>query len=317
MVKVRDYTGEKYGKLTAIKVSENKTPRGAKLWEFICECGNTHLAEIGDVKKSKTIGCKTCNSNSLSNMFKKGGKYEHKRQRKDYTGEKFGKLTVTRMSKFKEKAVHTEWEFICECGTVKVSQIKGVKCLKYQMCKSCRDELTTPYNLIHGKSGSNNKAYNAWKNIKKRCLNTKDKRNPTYKNLGMDDLYINDPVKFMEDLGEPPNDGKRYSVDRIDNNIGYMVGNIRWATDHQQASNKGKRYDSKTGVNGVHSRFRDNTTIYTATWRAFKTGKSKSVCFSANKYGDELAFFLACEARELAITKINDLGGTYSPTHGL
>jgi len=316
MVKARDYTGEKYGKLTAIKVSENKTPRGAPLWEFICDCGNLHLAEIGDVKRSKTIGCKDCNSNSLSNMFKKGGKYEHKRQRKDYTGDIFGKLTVTRMSKFEEKAEHTEWEFICECGTAKVSRIKSVTRLKYQMCGTCRDNQFISHLWKHGKT-SRNKVYNAWQNIKKRCLDPKDKRNSTYKLLGIDDLYINDPVRFMGDLGEPPNDGKRYSVDRIDNNIGYMVGNIRWATDHQQASNKGKRYDSKTGVNGVHSRFRDGTTIYTATWREFGTGKSKSACFSARKHGDELAFFLACEARELEITKINDLGGTYSPTHGL
>lgn len=243
MVKARDYTGEKYGKLTAMKISENKTPRGTKLWEFMCDCGNLHLAEIGDAKRSNTIGCKECNITHLASRFK-----------------------------------------------------------------------------THGKSGGKSKAYLAWKRIKARCYNPKEMSYEFYSKLGVDDKYREDSVAFINHVGEPPNDGKRYSIDRIDNTIGYFEGNMRWATDHQQAANQGKRKDNKSGFTGVE--FKDtgvssHTPSYIATWRDIKTGKSHNKSFNVGKLGEELAFFMACEYRELMVTKMNDMGAQYSPTHGL
>lgn len=243
MVKARDYTGEKYGKLTAIKVSEKRTPRGTKLWEFICECGKPHIADMADVKRSKTVGCKDCNREQLA--------------------------------------------------------------LRYR---------------THGKSGGKSKAYLAWKRIKMRCYNPKERSYDFYNNLGMDTKYINDSIAFMEHVGEPPDDGKRHSIDRIDNNIGYFEGNMRWATDHQQAANQGKRKDNKTGVTGVEikcSGIPTHTPSYISTWRDIKTGKQHHKSFNVGKLGEELAFFMACEYRELMIQRMNDLGAQYTPTHGL
>lgn len=44
--------------------------------------------------------------------------------------------------------------------------------------------------------------------------------------------------RFVAALGPMPNDGQRWTVDRIDNERGYEPGNVRWATYSDQARNK-------------------------------------------------------------------------------
>ena len=47
-----DITGEKFGKLTAIRpVGRNK--HGKIMWEFLCDCGKTHIACGSAVKNKK------------------------------------------------------------------------------------------------------------------------------------------------------------------------------------------------------------------------------------------------------------------------
>lgn len=232
---------------------------------------------------------------------------------KDYTGERFGSLTAVCRHAIRGSHHNIKWEFVCDCGNNRVANVSDIKSTEYPMCKPCGKIRTGLRNSTHGKSGGKSKAYSTWKRIKSRCYNKNNIDYPTYSKLGMGDEFINDAVAFMEYVGEPPNDGKKYSIDRVDNNLGYIKGNMRWATDHQQAANQGKRKDNKTGVTGV----REECGRYLSTWRDFNTKKAKVKSFSKLKLGEELAFFMACEYRELMVTKMNDLGALYSPTHGL
>ncbi|MNR04772.1 AP2 domain protein [compost metagenome] len=109
---------------------------------------------------------------------------------------------------------------------------------------------------------------------------------------------------------------ERVSIDRVDNTKGYVVGNIQWATDEQQARNKGKYKNNKSGVTGVYkhvSRYGKESWI--ASWYECK-GKSRSKSFNIEKYGDELAFFMAKEYREHQIALLNLAGAGYTENHG-
>ena len=50
-----DITGQKFGKLTAVKFSHRHNSK--LFWEFICDCGNTHKAAIAQVRCKNTNSC--------------------------------------------------------------------------------------------------------------------------------------------------------------------------------------------------------------------------------------------------------------------
>lgn len=91
-------------------------------------------------------------------------------------------------------------------------------------------------NAKHGMKGT--PEYEAWRAMKKRCLNP---NHPAYKNYGGRGITIhaewqNNFVAFLAEIGMRPSSG--YSLDRIDNNRGYEPGNIRWSDAMTQNRNR-------------------------------------------------------------------------------
>lgn len=79
-----------------------------------------------------------------------------------------------------------------------------------------------------------------WNGMMTRCYGTRD---ITHKTRGIEVFNEwRDFSKFylyvMQFLGMPPQDDKRYTLDRIDNNLGYIPGNIRWADYKTQERNR-------------------------------------------------------------------------------
>ena len=95
--------------------------------------------------------------------------------------------------------------------------------------------------------------YTVWRNIKQRCCNPK---HPAFPNYGGRGIKIYEPwldsknfIDYCDVVLGPKPVG--HSIDRIDNNLGYFPGNLKWSSHSEQQSNRrsyGKGYSwSNTG----------------------------------------------------------------------
>jgi len=82
--------------------------------------------------------------------------------------------------------------------------------------------------------------YRIWQNIKDRCSNP---NNPYFHNYGGRGIKLHPEwrinfLAFAQALGPRPT--PKHTVDRIDNDKGYVPGNLKWATRKEQAHNMRK-----------------------------------------------------------------------------
>jgi hypothetical protein len=80
--------------------------------------------------------------------------------------------------------------------------------------------------------------YNIWAGIIQRCQNPKNPSFPRYGGRGISicEEWRLSFVAFLNHIGDRPS--SEHTVDRIDGSKGYIPGNVRWATDYEQAQNK-------------------------------------------------------------------------------
>lgn len=121
--------------------------------------------------------------------------------------------------------------FLCDCGK---ETIKPIGRVRVGYIKTCGDGLhMIGKNIKHGMR--NTPEYKIWLGIKSRVFGKRD-RDIFYNEVGMSEKIKNDFVYFYNMVGKRP--GKDYQIERIDNNIGYFEGNIKWAKRTEQQSNK-------------------------------------------------------------------------------
>ena len=118
---IKDITGQKFGKLTALYPLEKRNSSGNAIWRCKCECGGTRDAIASYLINGSTIGCKDCQTT-------RGRKF------KDITGQQFNYLTVLYKTNKKDSRNSRIWHCRCVCG--KEVDIPGDR-LRSGQAKSC------------------------------------------------------------------------------------------------------------------------------------------------------------------------------------
>lgn len=114
MGKLIDETGNKYGRLTVIRKSEQK--RNTAYWVCECECGNIVEVSGSHLRQGKITSC---------------GCYHKEKASKNEIGNIYGKLTV--IAKAPSRNGRAYWVCKCECGNI--TQVSGTNLRAGQ--KSC------------------------------------------------------------------------------------------------------------------------------------------------------------------------------------
>jgi len=171
------------------------------------------------------------------------------------TGQKFGLLTVEKLSRIRKG--HAMWLCKCDCGTIKEVQAGNLKSGETKAC-GCLINPTGENSRLYKHGHSRSPEYDAWHNIKARCYN---KDNIAFANYGgrgitMCDRWLESLNSFINDVGKRPS--PKHSIDRVDTNRNYEPSNIRWTTREVQARNTRVRKDSISGHKGVFFRKKSN-----------------------------------------------------------
>lgn len=174
----------------------------------------------------------------------------------ELTGQRFGRLTVLQKSETKKRS-QLVWLCKCDCGqqasveswSLRKGLTRSCGCLSLEARSKPRPSIRK-----HGE-GSNGKEtpeYQTWAAMLSRCNNPNHKAFAHYGGRGITvcerwKVYQN----FLADMGRRPD--ASYSIDRIDNSLGYSPENCRWTDAKTQMNNRRPAHLDKT--TSVHRLF--------------------------------------------------------------
>lgn len=223
-----DLTGQKFGRLKVISRAPDKIKQGAKrvwkyrMWNCVCDCGNTFVADQSRLKNGQTQSC---------------GCYQKERiflsKFKNLEGQTFGRLTAISYF-YKNNLIY--WKCKCSCGNEKDILGSHLVNNRTTSCGCLHKEIASNVNKKHGMS--NTKLYDKWLSIKFRCYNPKFIEYDRYGGRGivMCDEWKDNFMSFYNwAISNGYADG--LTIERKDINGNYCPENCCWIPLKLQARN--------------------------------------------------------------------------------
>lgn len=218
MVAKANLIGKRFGRL--VVVESLPSAGGHSQWLCTCDCGKVTKCSTGKLSSGakRSCGCLRI--------------AEARSRTIDLVGTKSGRLSIVAFAGRSGKS--TLWECECECGNRCVKSSHDIRQGGVQSCGCLFADTITKHGL------SKSPEYTAWEAMVQRCRNP---NNPGYKNYGGRGIAVCDQwvgpggfERFLAAVGRRPGNG--FSIDRINNELGYEPGNCRWATKREQLANR-------------------------------------------------------------------------------
>lgn len=224
--------GQKFNKLTVVKESgRNKHQR--VVWECVCECGKFTTVETAKLKNNliKSCGC-------LNNIARS---INGKKRLINLEGKKFNKLLVLNRV---ENSIHgVQYKVVCDCGNTKIMLAHSIKndisCGCYRKESVKNGYLASHKKQLERLNGQNPFIKSKIYDIKNKCKRG-NKIIPfelTYEKCfelltapcyycGVVGSSIAIKNKYLKNQGRPENVIPINGIDRVDNDKGYITGNV-------------------------------------------------------------------------------------------
>lgn len=135
MAKVKDLTGQKFGRWTVIERASSDKDGNAR-WKCQCECGNIKEIKGRNLRRGESKSCGCLKKEIIINT----GKHNTK----DLTGQQFGRLIVIKKTTTPNttKSHDAFWLCKCECGNEKIVSTTNLKNNSTQSCGCYNREQT-------------------------------------------------------------------------------------------------------------------------------------------------------------------------------
>lgn len=233
MGKVKDLTGQRFGKLIVLEDTHRTNKYGKEIWLCKCDCGNMTEKASTYLKNTLRPYCGKCKlPQGKSHKFK------------DLTGQKFNMFTVIKVDRFTPHG--TYWLCKCDCGELDsvrtdmltLNRIKSCGCVHY--AEGFKNKIKI----------KNTKIYTTWNSMKARCYNPNSTHFKDYGGRGIKvcEEWLDKKKGFLNFYNWAYQNGfvetkdrKQCTLDRINNNGNYEPSNCRWITIQEQQKNKRKR----------------------------------------------------------------------------